>query len=100
MTENKKVLEYKILGSTVRIASDTAGDTAVEAVNLVREEIKSLRDSNRVLKDIDIAVLVALKMASERINVSSEYKENILSLRAGVSDALNVVNEISPGTGN
>ena len=99
MTVHKEGFEYNILGCNVRIKpEETERDNALKAIKTVNTEIENLRKSNSKLKDLDIAVLIALKLASEKEEVESEYKENVFSLRSGITEALNFIEEVSPGS--
>ena len=98
MTINQN-LEYNILGCTVRIKSDGENNNkAVQAVDLLNNEIENLRRANPKLKDTDVAVLSALNIATKFIDKDDEYKENVFALKAGIEDALNFVEEVSPGS--
>ncbi|MEX0798563.1 MAG: cell division protein ZapA [Bacteriovoracaceae bacterium] len=99
MTANNEGLEFNILGCQVRIKSDEARDKqAKQAVNIVNQEIENLKKSNPKLKDMDCAVLTALKLASEKLDVETEYKETASALKAGITDALDFIEEVSPGS--
>jgi cell division protein ZapA (FtsZ GTPase activity inhibitor) len=99
MTVHNEGLEYNILGCNVRIKKDEAErDNALKAIEDVNNEIEKMRSQNSKLKDIDVAVLIALKFASDKSEIESEYKENIFSLKAGVNDALSFIEEVSPGS--
>ena len=99
MTVQSEGLEYNILGCNVRVKPEEADqNNAKIAIDLVSEEIELLRKMNPKLKDLDLAVLTALKLASARNDLESEYKENVFALRSGISDALSFIEEVSPGT--
>lgn len=99
MTVHNEGFEYNILGCNVRIKEDeTEKDNALKAIETVNKEIEKLKRANSKLSDLDVAVLVSLKLASEKQEVEKEYKENIFSLRSGVSEALNFIEEVSPGS--
>jgi cell division protein ZapA (FtsZ GTPase activity inhibitor) len=99
MTVHNEGLEYNILGCNVRIKKDEAErDNALKAIEIVNKEIEKMRLQNSKLKDIDVAVLMALKFASEKSEIETEYKENIFSLKAGVNEALSFIEEVSPGS--
>ena len=44
----------------------------------------SLKKQNPSLKDIDVAVLSALKLASQTFDIEAEYKENVFALKSGI----------------
>lgn len=99
MTVQDEGLEYNILGCNVRIKKDEADrDNALKAIEIVNKEIEKMRSQNSKLKDIDVAVLIALKFASDKSEIESEYKESMFSLKAGVTDALNFIEEVSAGS--
>lgn len=99
MTVKNEGLEYNILGCPIRMKANEGDSTSAKlAVDLVNKEIETLRGQNPSLRDIETAVLVALKLASEKIEIEGEYKENVFSLRSGITDALNFIEEVSPGS--
>lgn len=97
MTVDNEGFEYNILGCNVRIKSDEENqDNALKAIDIVNDEIEKLKTSNPSLKDLDVAVLAALKLASEKSNIESEYKDSVFTLRSEINEALAFINEISP----
>ena len=66
-------------------------------LNFLNNEIVSLKNKNPSLKDIDVAVLCALKLASSSLDIEAEYKENVFALKSGIEDALNFVEQVSTG---
>ena len=99
MTVENKGLEYNILGCPIRIKPEEGkGANALSAIELVNKEISDLRSKSPKLKDLETAVLIALKFASEKLDVESEYKENVFALRSGIHEALNFIEEVSPGS--
>ena len=98
MTIRTEGLEYNILGSTVRVKAEEAeSSNALRAIEILQKEIQNVQTSNPKLKEIDVAVLAALKLASEVASLEIEYKDSITSLKSGVVDALNFIEEVSPG---
>ncbi len=92
-------LEFNILGCNVRLKSDEENNNkAIKAVDLLNDEITNLKKGNPSLKDTDVAVLSALNIASKFLDKDEEYKENVFALKAGIEDALNFVEEVSPGS--
>ena len=99
MTVHNEGFEYNILGCNVRIKKDESErDNALKAIEIVNNEIETLKKANSKLSDLDVAVLVSLKLASEKQDVEKEYKENVFSLKSGISEALNFIEEVSPGS--
>lgn len=99
MTVKNEGLEYNILGCPVRLKPDEGSSSNAQlAVDLVNKEIEHLRSKNPALKDVEVAVLIALKFAAEKLDVEAEYKENVFALRSGINEALNFIEEVSPGS--
>jgi len=99
MTKTTEGLEYNILGCPVRVNADESDHIHAEnAINLVIQEIENLRKLKPNLKDVDLAVLTALKMSSEKLKIEAEYKESVFSLKSGITDALTFIEEVSPGS--
>lgn len=99
MTVNNKGLEFNILGSQVRLSAQESEDTKARlAIDLVLDEVEKLKGQNSRLKDTDIAVLVALKMASKSIEVEDDFKESVSSLKLGINEALEFIEVVSPGS--
>ena len=95
-TQENQSLEYNILGCVVRIKADENNNkNAEKAIELLNNEIMSLKSHNPKLKDIDVAVLSALKLASNSLDIEAEYKENVFALKSGIEDALNFVEQVS-----
>lgn len=98
MTVRKEGLDYNILGSHVRITPEQDKDgIASRAVEILKNEIESLKASNSKLSNIDLAVLASLRIASRNLELEGEYKENMFSLRSGINDALDFIHDVSPG---
>lgn len=94
-------LEFNILGCNVRVKSNDENNmNALAAVDLLNEEISSLKRTNPQLKEIDVAVLSALKLATKSLDIESEFKENVFALKSGIEDALSFVEQVSPGSMN
>lgn len=99
MTVKNDGLEYNILGCPIRIKKEEGNSSIAKlAVDLVNKEIEQLKSKNANLKDLEVAVLVALKYASSTLEIENEYKENVFSLRSGIQDALSFIEEVSPGS--
>ena len=91
--------EFNILGCIIRIKSDENNDTkAMQAVQILTDEIEVVKKQNPTLKLTDLAVLSALNIASKYLDNEAEFKENIFTLKSGVEGALKYVEEVSPGS--
>lgn len=85
-------LEYNILGSKIKLKPEEADkEKALMAVELVNKEIEALKKQNPKLADIDTAVLVALKIATNVSDINIEYKKTVSSFKSSISDALGFI---------
>jgi cell division protein ZapA (FtsZ GTPase activity inhibitor) len=88
MTESQEQ-EYNVLGCKVKyrpLQNDSQNAKAV--IDLVLREVEALKSKRPMLRDTDVAVLVALKLATEKIELEDEYKSNILKLEESLEMAL------------
>ncbi len=92
---SNKQTEFNILGCTIRVKSDEDNSKAMQAIELLTDEISKIKSLNSSLKDQDVAVLSALNLASRSIDMEGEYKKNIFTLRDEVQDALKHVGNVS-----
>lgn len=98
MTENQT--EFNILGCSIRVKSGEDSDKkALEAINLLNDEIVKVKSKSPNMKSIDVAVLSALNLANKCLETQGEYRENIFALKAGVEDALQYVEQVSSNSG-
>lgn len=88
MTQSQE-MEFNVLGCKVKLRPDqNDGDTARAVIDLVMKEIQDLKSARPGLRDTDVAVLVALKMATEKTQIEDEYKKNIFKLEESLESAL------------
>lgn len=88
MTESQEQ-EFNVLGCKVKYRPEQNDIHHAKAViDLVISEIQELKSVRPMLRDTDVAVLVALKMATDRMQVEDEYKTNILKLEESLKMAL------------
>lgn len=88
MTQSQE-MEFNVLGCKVKLRPEqNDSGTARAVVDLVMSEIQQLKTSRPGLRDTDIAVLVALKMATEKMQIEDEYKQNIFKLEESLETAL------------
>ena len=93
MTKMSQDIEYNVLGCKVRVRPDQNDmNNAKAVIDLVNAEIQQLKSARPMLRDTDLAVLVALKMATEKMQLEDEYKENILKLEGSLETALQALN--------
>lgn len=98
MTQMSQDIEYNVLGCKVRVRAEKLGtdqnesNNAQAVVELVNAEIQQLKSNRPQLRDTDVAVLVALKMATEKLQLEDEYRQNILRLEESLETALQALN--------
>ena len=90
-------LEFTVLGQSVRFRTDGnnegSAEPAVEYVKKVSQELQnklSISDLNQ------LAVLTALKIAQDKINLEGDYKKDISDLQSTAKDALDMIEEVVP----
>lgn len=88
MTQSQEQ-EFNVLGCKVTVRPEQNDSHNAKAViELVLREIEELRLKRPKLRDTDVAVLVALKLATDKLQLEDEYKENILKLEESLKTAL------------
>jgi cell division protein ZapA (FtsZ GTPase activity inhibitor) len=91
MTESQEV-EFNVLGCKVKVQpNQNDGQKAKAVIDFISAEIEQLRSKRPMLRDTDLAVLVALKMATEKIELEDEYKKNIFKLEESLELALSAI---------
>ena len=91
MTQSQEQ-EFNVLGCKVKYRPEQSDSHNAKAViDLVLLEIQELKAKRPMLRDTDVAVLVALKMATEKLELENEYKTNILKLEESLESALQAV---------
>jgi cell division protein ZapA (FtsZ GTPase activity inhibitor) len=92
MTESQEK-EFSVLGCKVKVQPEQSDSHNAKAViDLVLREVNDLKSKRPMLRDTDVAVLVALKMATEKMQIEDEYKNNILKLEQSLETALQAMN--------
>ena len=88
MTESQEK-EFNVLGCKVKYRPlQNDSQNAKVVIELVLREIEELKSKRPMLRDTDVAVLVALKLATEKIELEDEYKSTILKLEESLEMAL------------
>lgn len=92
MTQMSQEVEFNVLGCRVKVQPDQEDShIARSVVDLVNSEVIKLKSARPTLKDTDVAVLVALKIATENKHLELEYKKNILMLEESLQKALELI---------
>jgi len=95
---NGNNLEFDVLGLNVKFKAEDQNGAArpEDIVRLVREEALMIQAKSPTLERSKIAVLVALKLASDKINLEQECQTNIDKLQSSAKDALSFIEEVIP----
>jgi len=98
MNEIKDKCEFSILGQKVRMgnSNDNSDIAPSEVVDYVSRESDKLRAQFSNLSDHQLAVLIALQIASDKLSLEKSYREKFGQLRTATSDALQCIEEVSP----
>jgi cell division protein ZapA (FtsZ GTPase activity inhibitor) len=86
--------EYEVLGSSVKLTVDDRSHEAQEIVNSVLRDASELQQQKPQATTNDIAVLLALKYASENMEMKKELDQKLNTLDETVSKALKFMSHI------
>lgn len=92
---------FEVLGQKLKLKKDEKleGIGPSDIVGFVQSEaLKIISSSPQPLSQPQVAVLLALKFAGEKLALEKEYRENINLLRTTAADALQYIEEVSPTT--
>lgn len=94
MITDEKLNEFSILGCRIRLKEDgSERQNALKARDLVMKEVEQTSRQAPTLKDLDVAVLAALKMANRLVEIEKDYQKDIEGLDRLVSKTLNELKE-------
>lgn len=98
--EREDQIVYEVLGHTLRLKKDEALDaiSPSDIIGYVQTEVSNILKKTPGLNESQLAVLVALKIAGDKLTLEKEYRENIASFKDTASTALRYIEEISPQT--
>ncbi|MBY0415817.1 MAG: hypothetical protein K2Q18_16720 [Bdellovibrionales bacterium] len=91
---------FEVLGYKLRLKKDESleGISPTDIVGFVQSEASKIFKQSPQLAPHQVAVLLALKFAGEKLAMEKEYRENIMQLRSTAVDALQYIEEVSPTT--
>lgn len=88
-------MEVEILGCVVKVRPDDVDrDMAQTVINLVKQETAQLKQARPSLRDTDVAVLVALKMATDKVKLEQEFKTAVFKLEKSLTTAADRLNRV------
>jgi hypothetical protein len=96
--ENQEVFE--VLGYRLKLKKDEQlnGVSPSDIVGFVQSEAQKIFNESPQLHPQQVAVLLSLKFAGEKLALEKEYRENIDQLRTTAADALQYIEDVSPTT--
>ncbi len=97
MENNKNELEFNVLGYRVKLRADEKNSLKPsEIIEYVCDKAAKVQKENPSLDRGQVAILVALGLAGEKITLEKEFRENIDHLQSSAFDALTYIEEVSP----
>lgn len=82
-------LNFDILGFQLKLKSSGSGKSDPrEVADLVRKEADKISSHSPNLNRGEVAILVALKMAQDRLDIEMEYRDNVERFSSTAEDAL------------
>lgn len=94
---NETTKEYNVLGSRIKLnAGDDTNANADKIVDKVKAEAEKIKLASPQLEDEKIFLLVALRMAEEKLELEKEFASNIKHLESSAAHALNLIDEVTP----
>ena len=101
MNNEREIQEvFEVLGYRLKLKKDEKleGISPSDIVGFVQSEAAKIFRQSPQLAPHQVAVLLALKFAGEKLALEKEYRENIDQLRSTAVDALQYIEEVSPTT--
>ena len=101
MDKNLSVIDFEILGYKVKLRESEGSESSVtphDVVDLVRRESNKIMDKAPQLSSGEVAILVALQLAQENLEISQSYQEELANLKSKAGEALNLIEDVSPTT--
>lgn len=89
MTDKGQENDFEILGCRIKSRPEDSDKEMVRTVvELVQSEVAELLRVRPNMRSTDAAVLVALKMATEKIKLETEFRSAILRLEGSMEQAM------------
>lgn len=91
MTQSQEQ-EFNVLGCKVKYRPEqNDSENAKAVIEMVLREVEELKSKRPSLRDTDVAVLVSLKLATDKLQLEEEYRANILKLEESLETALQAI---------
>ena len=98
MRTDEGKLEFEILGYTVtfRTESEKSSIRPEQILDLIQNEAELIKKDSPNLDSGQLAILLALKLAKENLDLKNSLKDNIENLQASALDALRYFEKLVP----
>ncbi|MFG1493336.1 cell division protein ZapA [Halobacteriovorax sp. GFR7] len=100
MDISTEVKEYQILGHNFRLKESNEDEivSATEIVEYVELIASNIRQKAPSISDSQLAALVALELAKEKLSLEREYRSEINEVKSLSDNALKLIEEALPKT--
>lgn len=100
MDNRTSSVEYEILGYKVKLREEegSSSSSPLDVVDLVRTESNKIMDKAPHLERGEVALLVALQLAEEKLRIENQYHTEVSQLKEKASQALDLIEEVTPST--
>lgn len=98
MESNNEMLSFRVLGQEISFKSQQDEDeiSAHDVVELVNNEAEKVSQVLPHLEQSQIAVLVALNLAQDKLRSEIKARNELSKIRSSAVDALRFIEEVSP----
>ena len=99
MENIRKDLEFDVLGYNIKLKHNEENSVSPdEIVEYVRSQADKVLKRSPNLDRGQVAILVALGLAVDKMSLEKEFKDQINHLHSSAVDALTFIEEVSPTT--
>jgi cell division protein ZapA (FtsZ GTPase activity inhibitor) len=89
--------EFELMGHRFRFKAESSNDIEVnEVIDLVNKEVEKVQTLSPNVAPEKLAVLVALRIAADRLSVEKEFRGKIKEIQSFAVDALTLIEESVP----
>ncbi len=91
-------LDFEILGQKLKFRSSSSEGNVdgLSVMTYIENEVERLRKQYPRLDNTKLAVLLAVRMAEEKLKTDLEYKNSVEKFGVLASDALSYIDEVYP----
>jgi cell division protein ZapA (FtsZ GTPase activity inhibitor) len=91
--------EHDILGMRLNVQNEAEQESVVTSsrvIEFVQEQVDKLKEQYPHLDNAQLAVLLAMNIARERLELEAEFKANIEDIERSTKSALENIESITP----